>query len=623
MCGICGIYHAPDLSPIDKMVATLRHRGPDVSGVYVNHDRGVSLGHARLSIIDLSEHGRQPMYNEDSTVIICVNGEIYNFKELRCDLKDKGHTFKSDSDSEVITHLYEDYGFEFVAQLRGMFAIALYDSKEDSMILVRDRIGQKPLYYYWNGKILIFASEIKAILAYGVEVKLNEDGMLDYLRYQYTMDDKTMFKGINKLKPAHILVADRDGITVKPYWNIEVGGSNDEETYCVERLHGLLKEATALRMIADVPVGAYLSGGVDSSAIVALARPHIGKLHTISMGFDTFSELPYARKVADWLNTTHHEVMLLPSMVEQDLRKIAWYYDEPLGDAAIINNYYLAQEARKYVKVVLAGEGGDELFGGYRHYQLGLKWIRWNRLPLCLRTLGQSVIRRLPEHGSMCMAGVHHIGMLGCMSNMRSAQMYIERALDDSEMIWMGRLPLRGVIQNNSHSDFPTYADDALTDMLIRDCHNLLPEKFLMKADKASMANSIEERLPLLDQEIIQFAFGISSDLKIHNGQEKYILRKAVSGILPHGIMNRPKQVFNTPVNHWLCFMANLVHDRLTHGELLKWYFKHSALENMSRIVGSGELMRRRGINGHLTTNAIWTLFALQLWHDVYFEGNV
>jgi len=624
MCGICGIYGKKDEISIKKMIATLKHRGPDSDGFYL--DENISFGHARLSIIDLSERGRQPMANEDKTVWLSINGEIYNFQELREELLKKGHLFYSQSDSEIVIHSYEEYGLDFIEKLRGMFALALYDSRKNRLILARDPIGEKPLYYYYDGKLLIFASEIKVILATGVKKTVDESTLYGYLAYQYSFGENTFFKDIKKLLAGNIIILEKGNLTIKKYWDINpvrnfqfLNGVKEniiqaDEEYFIKKLRELLEESVELRMVADVPIGYFLSGGIDSSAIVALARKYSNdEFHTFSVGFETFSELKYAKIVSQHLKTTHHELMVTADMVAKDLSEIARYYDEPLGDAAIINNYYLAKEARKYVKVLLAGEGGDELFAGYSNYKTNLRFLNFFKIPVLLKNLSRFVLNFIPRKGDFYSKGneIYRLLDFFLQPTLEKAHLFTTRDMTDAEI--QNYTHLRHLNMENLAISYPKIKDP-LNQMLAIDCKNLLPEKFLMKADKATMANSLEERLPILDKKIIEFAFSIPLNLKIKNGQEKYILRKAVADLLPQEIVNRPKQGFGTPVDQWLKSesIKKMVLQKLSEGKLIKEIFKK---EKVKEIIDN---LEKDNINRART---IWIIFALQLWHEIYFEA--
>ncbi len=613
MCGICGIYgkeSGRDEVIIKKMIAVLGHRGPDGSGFYI--DENVSLGHARLSIIDLSEKGRQPMANEGKTVWISVNGEIYNFKELRDELEKKGHQFHSKSDSEVIVHAYEEYGLDFVKKFNGMFAFALYDKEKNRLILARDPIGEKPLYYYYNGKELIFASEIKAILEVGVKKELDETTLYNYLSYQYSLGKRTFFKNIEKVLAGNMIVLENGNLTVQKYWDIKENLIEESDDYFIKKLRELLENSIKLRMVADVPVGYFLSGGIDSSAVVALARQYSDeKFHTFSVGFETFSELKYAKIVSQYLKTTHHELVITADMVASDIPKIAWHYDEPVGDVAIINNYYLSKEAAKHVKVVLAGEGGDELFGGYPNYKKGLKYFDFFSSSRLQGNIAKAFLNLIPQKGDLYSSGnkLNRIVSFFCQPTFERAHWYTMRDMTREEISYLTNVDYL----NDENSYTPSLEmKNPLNKMLAIDCKNLLPEKFLMKADKATMANSVEERLPLLDKELIEFAFSVPANLKIRNGKEKHILREAAKELLPEEIINRPKQGFGTPVDKWLLdpSLQKMISKTLLGGNLVGEIFKKDKIQSLVKNLERGNVYRAR---------TIWMIFALELWHQTYF----
>lgn len=612
MCGICGIYGVEDRALIQRMLSVLKHRGPDDEGIYT--DANISLGHARLSIIDLTERGRQPMSNEDGNVWLAVNGEIYNFMELRLELEKKGHEFYSNSDSEAIVHAYEEYGLDFIDKLRGMFALALYDKKRKRLILARDPIGKKPLYYHSDGETLFFASEIKAILATGVKKDIDSDALYTYLAYQYTIGEKTMFKGIKKMLPGTMIIQEPGESRTNKYWDIKENIGQASDSYFINRLRELLEESTKLRMIADVPIGAFLSGGIDSAGVTALARRYVkGEFHTFSIGFETFSELEYARIVSQHLGTTHHEIMVTADMVMEDLDQIAWYYDEPLGDAAIINNYYLSREARKYVKVVVAGEGGDELFGGYPGYRRGLNSVGLFRIPPPLRNAARYFLELIPGKGDISTFGskVHKYATYFTEPTLEKAHLYLTKQMSNAEIDYLSKTKSPNI---DGFAIYPQGIKHPLNKMLAIDCKNLLPEKFLMKADKGIMANSVEERLPLLDKEIIEFSFCIPPELKIRNGQEKYILRKAFEDLLPQQIIHRPKVGFGTPVGYWFSTkMRDLVITKLKQGELIAEFLRKDVIQALLHNLDRALIHR---------PSAIWTLFALELWYEVHFKGK-
>jgi len=611
MCGICGIYGQENKIVVQKMLDVLKHRGPDGEGIF--SDQNITLGHSRLSIIDLSENGKQPMSNEDGDIWLSVNGEIYNYKELRNQLENLGHHFHSNSDSETIIHAYEEFDLEFITKLRGMFALALYDQKKNLLILARDPIGKKPLYYTNHQGFLIFASEIKALLESGLPRVVDKTSIWSYLAYQYPLGERTLFLGVRKVIPGHMLIIDTKKVTVRKYWDISEKNQNATEDYFADKLLQILKTATKLRMNSDVPVGAFLSGGIDSSAVTALARPYYrdNDFHTFSVGFETFSELPYAKKVSEFLDTDHHEVQITSNMVLKDLRKIAWIYDEPLGDAAIINNYFLSKEAKKFVTVVLTGDGGDELFAGYANYSYN---------PRIYSILKNSVIKKFASTLTNLFYKRYYPTDSQFLNNkMRYLDFFLDlpfdrihlntqRNLGDKEIENISSLPC---VDINTHANFPETQQTTLGKMLAVDCKNLLPEKFLMKVDKGTMANSVEARIPLLDVELIQFAFTIPPHLKIKNWQEKYILRKAVKGLLPREILQRPKLGFGTTVGQWLQDdLYETVLQKINEGqllnEILKKDFRTQLLNKLNKKIRDSPF-------------EIWTLFALELWYDTFF----
>jgi asparagine synthase (glutamine-hydrolysing) len=613
MCGVCGIFGIEDKSLIEKMVLVLKHRGPDDQGIYT--DTNFSMGHARLSIIDLSERGRQPMSNENGDIWLSVNGEIYNFQELRASLEKNGHIFHSNSDSEVIIHSFEQYGLDFVKKLRGMFALGLYDKKNHRLILARDPIGKKPLYYFFDGKILVFASEIKAILAAGIKPKINMQSLSAYLAYQYSLGEHTLFDGIKKVLAGNILILQDNNLIVQKYWDIQETIIQADEEFFRTKLRSLLEESTKLRMVADVPIGAFLSGGLDSSAVVALARPHVEtKFHTFSVGFETFSELEYAKIVSEHLDTTHHEQIITDKMVMSELGRIAWIFDEPLGDAAIINNYFLSKVAKKYVTVVLAGEGGDEIFAGYPNYfynTTAKKILRYNMLTLFYDKILTCIsnITVINDHYRMktILKYAHYFSD----ENVENFHQNTTRTMSDHELHESFTLPEFNI---NSLAIYPKNIKTLLNRMLAMDCKNLLPEKYLMKSDKGTMANSIEQRLPLLDKYVIEFAFSIPPSLKLKNNSEKYIFKKSVQDLLPKRIIKRKKQGFGTTVGHWMeNELGDIVTQKLDHGELLSRIFKQNEKNKLLSDVKKS--MREQ-------PSKTWTLFALELWYETFFKNQ-
>jgi len=610
MCGICGFTGFSDGKLLGSMVDAIRHRGPDDRGTW--SDGRVSLGHARLSIIDLSPRGRQPLSNEDGTIWITYNGEVYNFLGLRADLP--RHTFSSATDSEVLVHAYEEYGLSFLDRLRGMFAFALWDGRENILILARDPIGKKPLYYYHDGITLLSASEIKAILAafpaLGIEKALDRRALCGYLGNQYVPGDRTLISGIRRLPPASVMTfsPDTGSLSVSKYWTLREGREEGEEDVLAARLRAALEEATRLRMVADVPIGAFLSGGIDSSAITAIACREVDyDFHTFTAGFSgAASEYAFAAEVARHLGTIHHEVDISPADVLREFPSVTWHFEEPVGDAAVVANYFLAREARKNVKVVLAGEGSDELFGGYGSYRQGVRWSPWFSLPRPLRRGLDRAISLLPWSGDPFHDRIPVYGHYLGQDSLEAAQAYAWRitGITDDELRWLGNGECAGT---PLQLRLPEGFRDPLNRMLALDCMNHLPDLYLMKGDKATMAHGVEERLPILDRDLIGLAFRIPSSLKIRGGMEKYIWRRVVRDLLPPSIVDRPKQGFGVPYLSWVRGeLREAVSQSLNESTFARRAFSSS---NYRRLTDGFD--RARSSRPALIA---WNIFALEAW---------
>ena len=614
MCGICGFFGFHDDHLIQEMMDAVNHRGPDVRGFY--SDEQVTLGHTRLSIIDLSERGRQPLTNERGDIWITYNGEVYNFLLLRKELSK--HQFVSNSDTEVLVHAYEEYGIPFLEKLRGMFAFCLYDQKKKLLLLARDPIGKKPLYYYWDGQCLIFASEIKAILKAFEQMKIprtiSRHALCSYIKNQYVAGPQTLVSGIMRLPPGSYLLLSLDTkkCEVFSYWKIQEFIADNSVDYFASTLRNLLCESVRLRLIADVPVGSFLSGGIDSSGITAIAKQSLSyDFHTFTAGFgDSNSDLNYAREVAGDLDTVHHEIEINPVEVLKDFDQITWHFDEPLGDAAVIANYYLAKKARQFVKVVLAGEGSDELFGGYSSYRSGLRWNPWFRLPKVTRSLFDRAISMLPGSGNPAVdrsfVYAHYLGQ----ESLEMAQQYSWQitGINDDEQRWMGYSSCKGFRDTVT---LPVGVKDPLNRLLVFDCQNHLPDLYLMKADKATMAHSVEERVPILDKDLVAFSFTIPSRYKIVNGVEKYIWRKALQGIVPPKILKRPKKGFGVPYRQWI------------YGEMREVAVQTLEEGTFCRQIVHPDRMRKvlsnlKSDGSDRSSLMVWNLFALERWAKVY-----
>jgi asparagine synthase (glutamine-hydrolysing) len=609
MCGICGIYGLEDKALIYKMLSVIRHRGPDDQGIFTSD--AVSIGHARLSIIDLSEKGRQPMFNEDKTIVMAVNGEIYNFVELRNFLQNKGHRFYSHSDSEIIIHAYEEFGLDFVKKFNGMFAFVLYDTIKKIFILGRDPIGEKPLYYCYDGKQLIFASEIKAILEAGIKREIDYEALWSFLEYNYVLGEKTLFKNIFKLLPGTILVVKDGQLQKSQYWNISEHIIHASESFFEKKLRTLLEDSIEKKMVADVPVGAFLSGGIDSSAVVALARKYTDTFHTFSVGFETFSELEYAKVVSDYFDTVHHEILITDKLIKNYLPKIAWYNDEPLSELANANIFFLSQEAKKHVTVTLAGEGGDELFAGYETYQANMRiskfyTFKFNKLLKKLRSISPMIFSKFSSH--IPLVSLYSPALT--QDDFEKFHQFTLRTFHEQEVREMFDIPY---FDTNSALNYPKDMKTAIGKLLAMDCKNNLPEKFLMKADRGTMANAVEGRLPLLDKNIIEFAFCIPARMKIRQGVSKYIFRKSVHDLLPKSIINRPKQGFGTPIQDWFNGeLKEIIVQKVSDGELITRLAKQKPVYAPDNIASA---IRK-------TPQKIWNLTALELWYELFIKNT-
>jgi len=565
MCGICGLFEfdqqreiRPEL--VHRMTETIVHRGPDDEGIYVG--LGVGLGFRRLSIIDVVG-GHQPISNEDGSVWVMLNGEIYNYAELHRELISRGHRFSTRSDTETIVHLYEEYGEDCFTRLRGMFAIALWDSRERKLLLARDRVGKKPLFYAADRKRILFGSELKSLLAAdSLSRDIDVQSLSDYFSLGYIAAPRTIYRAVQKLLPAHYLVASASGIRVERYWEISFGHveNRSEEDWC-ELLRHQLCEATRIRLMSEVPLGAFLSGGIDSSSVVAtMAKIMKRPVTTCSIGFEEqeYNEADYARKVAQHYHTDHHEHFVRPNALDV-LNKLVWHYDEPFADSSAIPTYYVSWVARQHVTVALGGDGGDENFAGYRRYY-------FDRVENQLRRFVPAPIRR---------------GVFGPLGRAYPALAWAPRFLRAKATFEsLARWPLEGYFNSisifrpaekqslftpefreslrgyDSIEVLRRYYDHADTnDLLSRiqyvDMKTYLTDDILAKVDRASMAVSLEVRAPLLDHKLMETVATIPSSLKLFGRSGKYIFKKAMAPVLPQEILERKKQGFAVPLDRW------------------------------------------------------------------------
>lgn len=566
MCGVYGIVslrasYRPSRDLMTAMSETAVHRGPDDAGLHCDHR--VALGMRRLSIIDLAS-GQQPIWNEDESVVLVCNGEIYNYRRVTEDLKARGHRFRTASDVEVIAHLYEDRGPDLVDELEGMFGLALWDQRRGRLILARDRMGVKPLYYAVDHEKLVFASEIKTILAaVGGASEPDPVALREYLTLGYTPNDRTIFPGIKKLPPASLLICEDGRIDIRRYWSPprRIDDVQSEADWS-EQIAQSIDAAVRSEMVSDVPLGAFLSGGIDSSCVVAaMARASDRPIKTYSIGFDTgqagsyYNELPFARVVADHFGTDHKEIVVRPE-VAQLLPKLIWHMDEPIADSALITTYLVAEFAREDVKVILSGVGGDEIFGGYRRYLGEFYGAKYARIP---RGIRRSMIAPLARH----LPSDRHSPLLNLTRQARifleaHEQPFAERYRAYVQVFGEGGLARLIPDLQNGHKDSLDaafgYADGAapLQKLMLVDLETQLPNDLLTLTDKMTMAASLECRVPLLNHRLVELAAGLPDQLRIRNGRLKHMLKAALENSLPKEILERKKRGFGAPIGAWL-----------------------------------------------------------------------
>jgi asparagine synthase (glutamine-hydrolysing) len=565
MCGIAGIYNFKTREPVTQsllkaMTDTLVHRGPDDEGFYVSGPLG--LGHRRLSIIDL-EGGHQPIANEDETVWVVFNGEIYNFSDLHESLVQKGHHFKTRSDTEVIVHLYEEEGEKCFEKLRGMFALAIWDGRKRKLVLARDRVGKKPLFYFYDGSRIAFASEMKALLEVpNVCREIDPQAVSDYFSFLYIPAPKSIFKHIRKVLPGHYVVVAENGIREVEYWDIRFAHTIElaENEWC-EKLLDTFREAVRLRLISDVPLGAFLSGGVDSSSVVALMAGCVnGPVTTCSIGFEEkeFNELDYAREVASQFETDHHERMVCPDAVGI-VDKLVWHYDEPFADSSAVPTYYVSQVAREHVTVALAGDGGDENFAGYRRYYFDRRENMMRAmLPHAVRQpLFATLASLYPKadwaprvfRGKATFQNLARDPIEAYFRSVSALKSELKEQLLDGQL----RRELNGYDSLDVFRQYYRQADtgDPLSRIQYVDIKTYLTDDILVKVDRASMAHSLEVRAPLLDHKLMELAASIPASLKLRGMNGKYIFKKALKQILPISVLQRRKMGFGVPLAQW------------------------------------------------------------------------
>ncbi|ACF14475.1 asparagine synthase (glutamine-hydrolyzing) [Chloroherpeton thalassium ATCC 35110] len=639
MCGIAGILNygarpeAVSETVLQKMTEQIRHRGPDDSGLYISPDRKLGLGFRRLSIIDLSAAGHQPMPNRDGSIWITFNGEVYNHQELRESLEEQGFRFRSRTDTEAILYAYETYGADFLQKIYGMFAIAIWDARKNELLLARDRLGIKPLYYTLQNGALYFASEIKSILAHPhISPELNAQGLYDYLTFYMTPPAETLFKGIHKLEAGHFLKikATSGDLQKTRYWNITHRSESfpkenfHVERFCIENIRRLLRTSIKDRMMSDVPFGVLLSGGIDSSLNVALMSELMTRpVETFSIGFkdlEKYNELGYAREVAKAFGTNHHEMFLEEKAALEFLPDMVWHLDEPNADPVCVPMHLVSRLAKASgTTVVQVGEGSDELFSGYKLYLQEVQYFTYyySLLPESLKETAFGFMQKfMPEHlltDYLRRAARHDQPFYGgatCFTETQKSQLLTERFRDSVKS--SGRIAAHFFAELERFAP-GSVSEDYLRKMLYVELKNRLSELLLMRVDKMSMAVSAEARVPFLDHRLAEFAFQIPAALKIKNGEPKYILKKAAEGIIPHNIIYRKKQGFAAPIPEWL--RTGKLHDfaksqifesRLFRQEI----FNRRYVEHLFEQHRSGR--ENRGVQ-------IWSLMLVAMWHKRFF----
>jgi asparagine synthase (glutamine-hydrolysing) len=630
MCGICGIIYNDKSKCINKKILSemnnsLIHRGPDEDGYFISNN--VGLGMRRLSIIDV-KGGHQPIYNEDKTICVICNGEIYNHQELRENLEKQGHNFFTHSDVEAIVHLYENFEEDFVHKLRGMFSIAIYDLKEDKLILARDRLGIKPLYYTYQNGAFLFGSELKAILSYpGLEKNISIASISDYLTYLYIPVPDTIFEGIYKLPPAYMLIFSQGSISLKQYWEINYRKEKiNPEEYYIERLRDLLKESVRMHLMSEVPLGAFLSGGMDSSTVVALMSEVMDEpVKTFSVGFDVsdFNELKYAKLVAKRFNTDHHEINLSADIINL-LPKIVAQFDEPFADSSSIPTYLISQFAKQYVTVCLSGDGGDELFAGYG-WTRRQKFIEdYKRLPARVRNIIKNLLlgsNYLPDRKSKFLDKFKRFVYDADLDLDESYMRRVTCFSEGMKKLLFKKQFFEKVKNYNSSTSIEPYFEfgnirNSLEKLLFVDTKLFLPDDCLCKVDRMSMLHSLEVRVPFLDHKVVEFVATVPFRYKMRGFTSKYILKKIMKDSLPPQVLRQRKLGFTIPLSSWF------------RGKLGS--FINEIL--LSSNAGANQLFNREYIiwllNEHISGKQdfgyqIYTLLVLEIWLENFYSCRI
>jgi asparagine synthase (glutamine-hydrolysing) len=629
MCGICGkIYFDPERlvtqQEVLQMSHTLAHRGPDGEGVWANGN--VGLAHRRLAIIDLRAVAAQPMSNADGSVWITFNGEIYNFRELRADLEARGYRFRTQSDTEVIIYAYEAYGRNCLERLRGMFAFAIWDARTRVLLLARDRVGKKPLFYWVGRDCLLFASEIKALLAdRAVPLAPDPIAVDHFLALHYVPAPHTAFQGIYKLPAAHWLEVRHGQIETGRYWKLRYTPKQHlTEQDAMAELRWRLAEAVRLRLVSDVPLGAFLSGGIDSSAVVAyMAQEAASPVRTFAVGFEenAFDERPFARMVAERYGTEHTE-MVVKAPVTDILPRLVWHYDEPFGDSSAVPSYAIAALTRQYVTVVLNGDGGDENFAGYDRYFMHRMLCHGDKVPRQVWRTVAALTRRLPvawHHHVLYKRLAKAVELLAQVPERRYVRWFGLCTPEERHHLYTaafratvgGSDPEALFVEVFGQSDAEEWTDAALA----ADVQLYLADDLLVKMDRATMAHSLEARSPFLDHSLMEFVASLPAHFKLAGRNKKYLLKAALRGVLPDVVLDRPKMGFSAPIAHWFCDeLREMAYDvLLSPTALQRGYFRKQAMAQLLDEHCAGR-------QDHAET--LWQLLVLELWHRTFIDAG-
>ena len=626
MCGIVGRVNFLSRKPVDGVVLgrmndLIAHRGPDDEGLYAAGHMG--FGNRRLAIVDLSSAGHQPMSSEDRRLWITYNGEIYNFPELRTELEARGHRFRSHTDTEVILAAYREYGVECLERLRGMFAFAIWDSQNERLFIARDRVGKKPLHYWMDADGIAFASEPKAFLADPGFVPRPDLAALSlYLTYQYVPSPASAFAGVAKLPPGHYLIVENGRVTTHRYWRLRYGHKvvMSEDEACREII-SRLREAVRIRLISDVPLGAFLSGGIDSSAVVALMSQLGGRVKTFSIGFEQkdYDETAHARVIAERFETDHHEFVVRPDAVDI-IPELVWHYNEPYADSSAIPSYYLARLTREHVTVALNGDGGDEDFAGYDRYVANAAAARIDRIPRPLRTAAARAIavvgrgrnpRGVLARGQRFLSAVADtpVDRYGRWISHFAPPLKDELCTDELRRRSGDEHPFALIREAYARSD----ANDMVDATLDVDVNTYLPEDLLVKMDIATMANSLEARSPFLDHQFMEFCASLPSEFKLGGLVKKRVLKRALRGVIPDEIIDRPKMGFGVPIDHWFRHeLRPLAQDVLLDTRAReRGYFDQAVV---------GRLLDEHVRGTARWHSQLWNLLMLELWHRTFID---